>query len=158
VQVPVNWDRQIYEYFDVPFSRRYKDFQLPDHVPGSQELFDKLNPDHVPYVLWHGHSHTQIQPVHIDLAAWRQSVGATPKLIIPIQTGHTPNMLSYLKLIECADEIHCIPSAFHCLVDSVIHKTKANLFFHDVKVNTLMQVNCRWNAWRWHTVFYENKS
>jgi hypothetical protein len=158
VDVPVNWDRQIYEYFDVPFSRRYKDFQLPKHVPHTQELFEKLNPHNQPFVLWHRHSHTQLHNPHVDLAAWRVHIGASEKLIIEVQTGHTMNMLEYMKLIEQADEIHCIPSAFHCLVDSVLPRVKAELFFHDLRAHTLMQVNCKWNSWRWHTVYYDHKT
>ena len=77
--------------------------------------------------------------------------------IIQIQTGHTPNLLDYMQLIRHAQEIHCIPSAFHCLVDSVIPQTNAALFYHDVKVNTLMHVNSRWNAWRWNVVYYDVK-
>jgi hypothetical protein len=157
VQVPVNWDRQIYEYFDVPFSQRYSGFQLPDHIPDTQLLYDKLNPTHEPFVLWHGASHTMTQTPQIDLIAWRSHIGAKPRLIIPIETGHTVNLLSYMQLIEQAEEIHCIPSAFHCLVDSVVHRTQAELFFHDVKAATIMQVNSRWNAWRWHSVYYDNK-
>ena len=157
VEIPVCWDRQIYEYFDVPFSRRYKDFKLPTHIPNAQDLFNKLNPTQAPYVLWHRYSHTQIQDTHVDLKSWRANIGAPDRLIIEIETGHTPNLLDYMQLIEHADEIHCIPSAFHCLVDSVVDRTKAALFYHDVKVNTLMQVNSRWNAWRWHSVYYENK-
>lgn len=158
VQVPVCWDRQIYEYFDVPYSRRYKDFQLPRHIPQSESLFEKLNPHHEPYVLWHGHSHTQVHAVRVDLYAWRKAAGMADKKIIPIETGHTANLLDYMKLIEHADEIHCIPSSFHCLVDSVWHRTQAVLFFHDVKAHTLMNVNSRWNASRWHTVYYDVKA
>ena len=157
MHVPVNWDRQIYEYFDVPFSRRYKDFQLPVHIPNSQSLYDTLNPHHGPYVLWHGDSHTLTHSPQIDLAEWRRSIGLTERKIIQVVTGHTANLLDYVTLIEHAEEIHCIPSSFHCLVDSMVHRTKAELFFHDVKVSTIMQVNCRWNAWRWHSVYYDHK-
>jgi hypothetical protein len=157
VSVPVNWDRQIYEYFDIPFSHRYQGFRLPHHIPGSNELFDKLNPRNEPYVLWHGESDTMLHKMNIDLASWRRHINAVERKIITIETGHTPNLLCYMKLIEQAHEIHCIPSAFHCLVDSVCDRTKAELFFHDVKANTIMQVNSRWNAWRWHSVYYDHK-
>ena len=157
VEVPVCWDRQIYEYFDVPYSNRYSGFKLPHNLPHAESLFDKLNPDHEPYVLWHGHSHTQTHHTQVDLKSWRQATGMCDKKIIHIDTGHTPNMLDYMQLITHADEIHCIPSSFHCLVDSVLDRTKATLFYHDVKVNTLMQVNSRWNAWRWNVVYYDVK-
>jgi hypothetical protein len=157
VDIPVLWDRQIYEYFDVPFSRRYQNFQLPKHIPNTQNLFNTLNPTHEPYVLWHRYSHTQIHDTQVDLKAWRAQIGAPDIKIIEIVTGHTANLLDYMQLITHAQEIHCIPSAFHCLVDSVLDQTNATLFYHDVKAHTLMQVNCRWNNWRWHSVYYEHK-
>ena len=157
VSVPVNWDRQIYEYFDLPYSVRYREFQLPPIIPHTEHVFEKLNPTQEPYVLWHGESDTMIHKCGINLHAWRQHIGAPDHKIIHIQPGVTPNLLSYMKLIEHAKEVHCIPSAFHCLVDSVVHRTQAELFFHDVKAATIMQVNSRWNSWRWHSVYYDNK-
>ena len=157
VEIPVLWDRQIYEYFDVPFSRRYQNFRLPKHIPHAQDLFNTLNPTHEPYVLWHRHSHTQIHDTQVDLKTWRAQIGAPDIKIIEIETGHTANLLDYMQLIRHAQEIHCIPSAFHCLVDSVWDQTNATLFYHDVKARTLMQVNSRWNNWRWHSVYYDNK-
>ena len=157
VSVPVNWDRQIYEYFDVPYSVRYREFQLPATIPHTEQVFEKLNPTQEPYVLWHGESDTMIHKCGINLHAWRQHIGAPDYKVIHIQPGVTANLLSYMKLIEHAQEIHCIPSAFHALVDSVTHKTSAKLFFHDVKLHTIMQVNSRWNSWRWHSVYYDHK-
>ena len=158
VEIPVWWDRQIYEHFDVLFSRRYKDFQLPKHIPHTQDLFHKLNPTSEPYVLWHRYSHTMIHDTQVDLKSWRAHINAPDKKIIEIETGHTSNLLDYMELIRNADEIHCIPSSFHCLVDSVLDQTNAALFYHDVKAHTLMRLNCRWNNWRWHYVYYEHKT
>lgn len=157
VEVPVNWGRQIYEYFDVPFSRRYLDFRMPAHVPDSQALLHKLNPQAEPYVVWHRHSHQNVGAYPIDLAMWRHSIGAEPKKIIEIETGHSANLLSWWQVLKNADEIHVVPSAFHCLVDSMVHELSASLFYHDIKAATLQQVNCRWNAWRWHSVYYDHK-
>jgi hypothetical protein len=157
VEVPVNWDRQIYEYFDVPFSHRYTQFRLPTHIPDTQKVFDELNPDHAPYVLWHGESDTQVHRTQIDLTAWRRHIGAPDRRIITIKPGVTVNLLSYMKLIEHAEEIHCIPSSMQCLVDSVWSRTQAQLFFHDVRATTIMQVNSRWNQNRWHVVYYDHK-
>lgn len=157
VHVPVNWDRQIYEYFDVPFSRRYKDFQLPKHIPGSKELLHKLNPEAAPYVVWHRHSHQNLGPYDIDLAAWRQHVGAPDRKIIEVEIGHSANLLAWWDVLRNAEEIHVVPSAVHCLVDSVWDQMPTSLWYHDVKAATLMQVNSRWNAWRWNTVYYDHK-
>lgn len=157
VEVPVLWDRQIYEYFDVPFSRRYKDTVLPSHTPGAAKLCEKLNPTREPFVLWHRQASHVATPAQIDLAAWRISSGMPPLKIIEVEPGHTSNFLDWMELIKQADEIHAIPSALHCLVDSMATHIKADLFYHDVKACTVMQPNCRWNMWRWHHVHYEHK-
>lgn len=156
--VPVYWDRQLYEHFDMPFSRRYRDFRLPTNIHGAQELYNRLNPQQEPFVLWHRRGSNSPGGVEIDLASWRPSAGLDPNLkIIEVDLGHTPNLLDYVLLIERASEIHVIPSSMHCLVDSISTKISAILFYHDIRKNTLMQPNCRWNQWRWNVVKYPHK-
>jgi hypothetical protein len=153
--VPVWWDRQIYEHFDMSYSRRYQDFVLPSHVPGAAQLSKKLNPGGDSFVLWHKHTSQHVGGVDIDLESWRPAAGLDPSLkIIQVELGHTPNLLDYIDLITHAKEIHVVPSSFHCLVDSVVDLTSAELFFHDVRKDTLIQVNSRWNNHRWHVVNY----
>jgi hypothetical protein len=157
VEVPVHWDRQIYEYFDVPFSRRYKDTVLPTCTPGAHMLCHKLNPENQPFALWHRLAAQASLPAQIDLAAWRIAAGLPPLKIIEVEPGHTSNFLDWMGLIKQADEIHVIPSSLHCLTDSMATQIKADLFYHDVKAHTVMQPNCRWNMWRWNQVHYEHK-
>jgi hypothetical protein len=77
--------------------------------------------------------------------------------IIEITPNITKNMLQYAKLIENAKEIHCVPSSFYCLTDSITERTSANLFFHDIRAATLMQINSKWNNNRWNIVKYDRK-
>ena len=63
------------------------------------------------------------------------------------------DMMQYVKLIQHAEEIHCVPSSFHCLVDSI--QTNAKLFFHDIREKTSMAVNTQWNNFKWNEVNYE---
>jgi hypothetical protein len=60
--------------------------------------------------------------------------------------------MEYVELIKNAEEIHCIPSSFHCLVDGI--ETPAKLFFHDIREKTSMAVNSIWNNHRWTMVNY----
>jgi hypothetical protein len=63
-----------------------------------------------------------------------------------------------MKLIENAKEIHCVNSSFFCLVDSVCKKIKADLFYHDIRMNNITQTNC-WATGgnRWLVVDYPFK-
>lgn len=156
--VPINWHRQIYEHFDWCYSRRYQDFQLPMHIANARTLYDKLNPHDEPYVLFHKYTSHHVGGIQIPLAAWRPSAGLDVSFkIIEVEIGHTVNMLDYVELITHAKEIHVVPSSFHCLVDSMTNQTQAELFYHDVRLNTIMQVNHKWNMHRWHIVNYGEK-
>ena len=154
VSVPVYWDRQIYEYFDVPYSRRYLDFRIPPNSYTSQ-IVDKLNlPDK--FVLFHRYCSTHLGPINIDLATWRKSVGAPDMPIVEVVTGLSNNLLDWIPVIERASEIHSVASSFHCLVDS-IPTTHTSLLYHAIRQNTLTQVNTRWNNWKWNIVHYDYK-
>jgi hypothetical protein len=63
-------------------------------------------------------------------------------------------MLQYKKLIENAAEIHCVASSFFNLVDSMIFDLKGVPIFHDIRRNSLMKVNSRWNEYKWQVVTY----
>ena len=67
------------------------------------------------------------------------------------------NMMHYVKLIQNAAEIHCVPSAFYCLVENMHKHTNAKLFFHANRANTLMNVSSVWNNYRWNIIEYARK-
>lgn len=154
VSIAVNYDRQIYEQNDCSFKKRYSGFRLPEHIPHSQDLFNKLNPTQEPYVLWHKYTSKHVGGMPIGLPGWRLAAGLPDKKIINVELGQTTNMLDYMKLIINADEIHCVHSSFYQLVDSVCNQTQAHLFYHDYRKDTINQINCRWNNQRWIRVEY----
>jgi hypothetical protein len=158
VPVAINWDRQLYEYYDMTISSRYSEFKLPKYIDGSSELFDQLTNGDTNYCLLHQqtslHSHGMIE---LHLHNWRLQYNLPPMKIIEITPEITKNMLQYVKLIENAKEIHCVPSSFFCLVDSIYERTSANLFLHDIRADTLMQINSKWNNNRWNIVKYDRK-
>ena len=110
------------------------------------------------YIIVHRNSSAE-GDYSIDLWNWRRNqIKFVPSTkIVEIQMGQTTNMLSYIKLIENAKEIHCVNSSFFCLVDSVSKKIKPKLFYHDIRMNNITQTNCDANGNRWTVVDYPFK-
>jgi len=153
-RIHVHWPQQIYDNFDIPFKMRYLDFHMPDHVDGSEELYEQLTEGETDYVLIHRYASDRPDGIPFELDAVRKARGLPDRKIIEIREGQTKNMLQYKTLIERASEIHCIPSSFFNFVDSLITKINATCFFHDIRKNSLMKVNSRWNDHKWNVVTY----
>jgi hypothetical protein len=166
--VSINFDRQFYEQANILFSERYNKFRLPQTIEGCEELYDTLTEGETEYIIVHSNSsaaggkstskdHLLKKGYDIDLYSWRKDGDSNLK-VVEIQMGQTSNMLAYMKLIENAKEIHCINSSFFCLVDSVCTKIKAKLFYHDIRINNITQINC-WTTGgnRWTVIDYPFK-
>lgn len=151
------WDLQLYSYYELPFSLRYTNFRLPKHVKGSEELYYSLVKNNRPYALIHRASGKYPNGIPIDITRFRRNAGLPDIDFIEVTEGVTDNMMQYVKLIKNAAEIHCVPSSFHCLVDSMFNLTEAKLFFHDIRADALMKVNSFWNHHRWTIVNYGEK-
>ena len=156
-QIQVHWPQQIYDNFDIPFKMRYLDFHMPSQIEGCQELYDRLTEGEKDYILVHRYASDHPSGIPVNIPLFRAERGWSPIKVIEIQPGQTTNMLQYKTLIENAAEIHCIPSSFFNLVDSMATKIKAQLYFHDLRRNSLMRVNSRWNNNRWNTVDYAER-
>lgn len=147
------WDIQMYSNYELSFGLRYQNFRLPKHIDGADELFERLLDDtSEPYVLWHRFSNDFPTGAPIDINEFRTRNNLPDIKVIEVVEGITDNMMQYAQLIKYAEEIHCIPSSFHCLVDSI--DTDAKLFFHDIREKTSMAVNSDWNNHKWTVVNY----
>lgn len=149
----VRWDRQLYEHFDLPFSMRYSQWRAQFDRESARKLFDQLNPAGEPYLLWHNSTSYAEAVSAVDLISWRNSQNLPPLKIVMVEPI-AQNLLDWYLLIEQAQEIHCVPSSFYCLVDSLHNRTKAHLYYHDVRHNAVLQVNCNANNHRWTVVSY----
>lgn len=158
VSAMVNWDRQIYEYFDLPYSVRYREFKFPKSVEGSSLLSDRLLPNSKEeYVLFNQRTGAHPNGLGIDLNGFREANGFPPYKIIEIDDSITNNMCQYIELIEHAKEIHTVNTSFFWLVDSLFNRTNAQLFYHDRRADSVAQINSRWNDNRWIRVHYSEK-
>lgn len=153
----VLWDEQIYTLQDLPFSTRYRSFALPTDLSESKLLYDKLVKKEQ-YIITHREIGTQIDKIPIDIHYWRKQAGLDPienYQIIDIDASLTDNMIHYVELIKNAKEIHCAPSSFFCLVDSITSLTDAKLFLHMVRKNFHMRINNHFNNNRWCLINYD---
>jgi hypothetical protein len=157
--VPPYWDYQIYEHYNIPFEKRYSNFRMPSNIEGSDELYYKLS-NGEPYILVHksnGASNgNAANHSAMDIGRFR---GGYPNVkIIEIDPELSDyNMLKLTKLVENALEIHCVGSSFFCFVDSIHNRTNAALFYHDLRKNTLMRVNSKYNNYRWIYIHYPDE-
>jgi hypothetical protein len=151
------WDEQIYTHFELPFSMRYSNFRLPKYIPEQENLYNRLYQNR-PYILIHRSTGQHPDGLPIDVEKFRTDSGLSPEVdVIEVVPSITSNMLNYVRLIENAEEIHCVNSSFFCLVDSIFHRTRAKLFFHDIRASSIMRVNSEWNRRCWNIVYYPNK-
>ena len=143
------WDEQLYTLFDIPFSHRYTKFNMPDVREQSKKLYDSIVK-----------SNKYILVAQKFLNPFTEAFLPLPndeKQVIYLTEELSSNMLFYYDLIKHADEIHCVPSSIFCLVDSLVHQTQAKLFYHDLRANTVMRVNNRFNNRRWAIIQYPKK-
>lgn len=148
-----NFERQFYEHVNMPFKDRYEKFVLPKNIPDVDRVYDLLTEGVDDYILVHQSSSFR-EKYPIDIVSWRPEGKLTDK-VIEIKKGPTNNVLSYMKLIENAKEIHCVNSGFFHLVDSICTKIPAKLFYHDIRYNTMQQINCKTTGFdRWKIFRY----
>lgn len=151
------WDEQVYTHYEVPFSFRYTNFRLPKEIQGSDDLFNRLYKGR-PYVLIHKKTGHMPQGIPINIEAFRLSIGLSADVdIIEIDPSFTNNMMHYVKLIQNAEEIHCVNSSFFCLVDSIFNLTKAKLYFHDARASSLIRINSDYNRHCWNVIKYSTR-
>ena len=148
------WDVQLYANYGLSFDLRYTNFRLPKNINGSDELYQTLSGGE-PYILVHRYTGHHPHGLPMNVPAFREANGLLPIKIIEIEEGITDNMMHYVKLIQNAQEIHVVPSSFHCLVDSI--DTNAKLFFHDLREKTSMFINSSWNTKQWTVVNYNQR-
>lgn len=154
--IPVNFDRQFYEEADLLYRKRYEDFHLPENIPDTDKVYEKLVGDNERYIVVHKNSSSS-SDYPIELWSWRTGKFNKNIKVVEIQMGQTTNMLAYKKLIENAEEVHCVPSAFFCLVDSISKNIKPSLYYHDIRVNNILQINCAANNNKWTSIDYSFK-
>ena len=115
-----------YEQFDLPYSHSLNKFKINRDKGKEESLLKHLKNTYNikgPYQVVHNQSSYGKVDLRIN--------NNLPKIYIEKETDLYKNIFLYLKIIENAEEIHCLDSSFLHLVERV--KTNANLFFHNIK-------------------------
>ena len=150
------WDVQIYHFLELPYSIRYKYFKLPTNLNQAEILYNSLVNDEY-YVLTSSGRGDQPNGSTLFLEEIREKYHLPKDVQIINIDNLSTNMMDYIHLIKNANEIHCVPSAFYCLVENMNKQIKAKLFMHMNRANTLMNINNKWNNNKWNILEYATK-
>ena len=150
----INWDRQIYEFYNVPFKYRYEKFRLPMHNTQSDVLFNSLVERGERYIVRHAHMNSLHETyVNYDISPFNEE----GLRIIDITPDLSQNFLDYVTLLQNAEQIHVTPSSVFCLVDSIHNSISAKKYIHLVRKDYCSQYNSFLNNFCWTPVVYPNE-
>tara|TARA_R100000008_G_scaffold48325_1_gene28716 strand:+ start:7435 stop:8295 length:861 start_codon:yes stop_codon:yes gene_type:complete len=124
-----------YELMGIPLDVRHNMFHLERDTTQEEELLKKLNPNGEPFVF-----------IHDDMS--RGHVIDLEKIDLPdgikiIKNNSSFNLFHYLKIIEEAEEVHCMESSFKCLIDAWAGRSE-KLYFHDIRTVPLGKSTLPW--------------
>ena len=106
---------------NVPYEVRWSHFKFNRISEDQDRVYEKLNPDNVPYIFVHDDPERGFQ-IKLD----KRKIGN--KLIIRNDTSES--VLDYAKVLEQAEEIHCIESSFRCFLEG-LEPVATKLVFYD---------------------------
>lgn len=136
-QYDCSWDESFYLQLGLKFQLRWDLFHVPRDFYAENVLYQKLNPDNRKFVLIHNIDSQGVDRINYSFVK-------SELLIIFVTYSNT--IFDYCSLIENAEEIHCIDSAFIHLVDSI--ENRAKLFFHykyKTRTTSLPTFRSNWN-------------
>jgi hypothetical protein len=139
------YDWYFYECANVPFQWRYEKFIPPD-ILNSQQAFYKKHAPKDKYILIHNVSSHGLHP-HMKIETDYEKVY--------VNELWSNNIFDWVYLAQKAEEVHCVPSSFYCMMDSYPAKNK--LFFHYVKAGVDLTPNNDFNNHKWNLVNYPSE-
>lgn len=115
----LNFDKSFYAQFEIDFNKRWDSFKVERDLTSEKNLVEKLNIKEK-YIFVH---EDPSRGMSIDRYIHRKGLR-----VIKASTDLSENMFDYLSLIEEAEEVHVIESAFMFMIDSF--PIKNQLFNH----------------------------
>lgn len=108
------WYRWYYEQFGLPYEYRFSKFQLPQSIPDVDTVYDLVVGDSTPYRLVHDEPSIggRVPLKWVDESAHEVR-------IVKVSHNVTSNLLSWIRVIENAQEIHLIDSSVFNFIHSV---------------------------------------
>ena len=115
-----------YDQINMPYSVRFDDFYYERNEEDENKLLNKLNPSNLPYVFVHDDPNRGFEIS--DEMVLKLS---NKKNIKIIRNDITENVFHYGKLLENAQQIHCMESCFRSLIETL--DTTQELYFHNFR-------------------------
>lgn len=112
----MRFDENFYSQASVPFEARWSFFSIYRDKSREDNLLKLLNPTGQEFVFLH---EDQARGFKID----RGMIPKNKMVIEPLPPGRGLMIADYVKLLECASEIHVIESSFAALIESLNLKT-----------------------------------
>lgn len=115
----ISCDEEFYRLADVPYAEKYKSFHIERDLAAEKEVFHDLVPPSSEYIFVHDDEDRGLKiEIQSDMPV--------------IKNDKKYNLFHYIYLLENAKEIHCMESAFRCLIEH-IDVSSANIFFHAIR-------------------------
>ena len=123
-----------YEQVKVPYDVRTTEFFLQRDALEEDRLIEKLNPLREKFVFVHDDK---------DRGFYVDKSYILDKDLVVIENDVSENIFHFIKIIEEAEEIHCMESSFKSLID--IYSKTENIFYHDFRNQPLgTRANKNW--------------
>lgn len=123
-----------YEQVNVPYNVKVNLFYIERNHEEEERVFSKLNPNNESYIFLHDDP---------DRGFFIDSSHIIDKKLKIIKNDKTENIFHFLKILEKAEEIHCMESSFKSLIE--IYAKTEKLFFHDFRNHPLgNRTNKKW--------------
>ena len=129
-EASLNNNKNCWEFFydqvRIPYNIRYDMFHVDRDLSEEQRVFKKLNPKNEPFIFMHDDPSRGYK--------MNREHFINPSLKI-IENDVTENIFHFIKILQEAEEIHCMESSFKTLVD--FYCKQDNVFFHDFRNHPL---------------------
>lgn len=125
---PKNWDKSFYKQLNIDFIERYRFFKLPRKLP------EQVNVPKEKFIFIHNCCSEGSFSLNIESSLFR----------FVAKKEDTNNLLSYIDIIQNAEEIHCINSSLFHLIDSLPCITN-KMYYHNVRSHPCnFEISYKW--------------
>ena len=131
-----------YDQVEIPYNVRKDFFHVERDLKEEERVFSNLNPANEPFLFLHddkerGFNLNRDHILNKDLRI--------------IENDVTENIFYFIKILQEAEEIHCMESSFKTLID--LYCGQESLFFHDFRGHPLGTQSNK----NWKTIKYEEE-
>lgn len=143
-----SFDIDFYRLAGVHESERYASIPQISHLIGLSDINRAKFLSGRPFLLVHREASYGFLPVVFQKSNYD---------VIEVNKELGDNILKWLQFAEKAEEIHCVPSSFFCMMDLFSRQLNAKLYLHDIRLDFALDPNNQYNRYRWNVISYVEK-